>query len=507
MGQIGGRYFRISALLSAVLIVGGVIGFELKKDEFPMTPRIRIAISKKFSKSDIDNRKIIEANQYVLFKSLFSTLVTQDESGQLKPGIASEFEINENKVVFRFGKKRLSSKGDLIDAEDAKISLIRQLRADTNSHGFLKSLLKRNGHSGSFGDSIKVSPDGKELTVLVKKASYAKFLPSLFTSVDFAIIPKKSLDSDGGLIDLQNTSGAYFLLEDEKNLVFRINPHYFELTGREVPEIEFLVVERGQDPVSLLENGKIDAIGTLVFIDPDQVIGKNGMNLFETEPFRLKAVKFSYQAQKRIPLEQRLYFAVKLREAHLKAFPPTEKYRETVSFFPDMAAGGLTEMQQSEISEMYRSTSKPEHNVPLTVGVGEAAKKVYSQIFANDDFVRYEEFNLEKALPETSAIDALLVDTDTVFNESISMISYNISMGNFGMTREEGEGWLENYMETEDQKERIAMLRDLHFRVLKEGRIVPVRQAPYFVVTRKGLQYEGSRFSASTDFWKIRVPE
>ena len=105
----------------------------------------------------------------------------------------------------------------------------------------------------------------------------------------------------------------------------------------------------------------------------------------------------------------------------------------------------------------------------------------------------------DKEIPDYS-----LVSTDSGFLEDIGLLSYSMNSGTFGFSKEEGKAWLKDYMEIEDRKERIKILKKMQLDSLTQGFIVPLFSSPYVAVARKPWNLQLSELFANCPLWKIR---
>ena len=100
--------------------------------------------------------------------------------------------------------------------------------------------------------------------------------------------------------------------------------------------------------------------------------------------------------------------------------------------------------------------------------------------------------------------DIFLGGPDTGFMEDIGLISYSINAGIFGLNKEDGQKWLKQYMQILDKKERLKKLRELHFKVLSEGTLIPLISAPYVALARKPWRMELPQIYANNPLWLVK---
>jgi len=99
---------------------------------------------------------------------------------------------------------------------------------------------------------------------------------------------------------------------------------------------------------------------------------------------------------------------------------------------------------------------------------------------------------------------AFLAGPDVTFNEDISLISYSINVGLFGMDKNERQDWLKRYMSILDKSERIDRLQKLHYKALSDGVIYPLASSPYIALLRKPWVSHLPHLFANNPLWTIK---
>ena len=72
------------------------------------------------------------------------------------------------------------------------------------------------------------------------------------------------------------------------------------------------------------------------------------------------------------------------------------------------------------------------------------------------------------------------------------------------MSPEKKEKWLAAYAAAPGKKERMAMLRELHYRTLKEARALPIGLMPYASLARGPWKFNYPAAIAGDHLWRLR---
>ena len=92
---------------------------------------------------------------------------------------------------------------------------------------------------------------------------------------------------------------------------------------------------------------------------------------------------------------------------------------------------------------------------------------------------------------------------DTGFNEDISLISYSLTAGFFGLTEKERQVWLADYMSKPNKNGRLQMLQKIHESSLRDALFVPLFSGPYTALARSGWKIHLSKILANNPLWLI----
>jgi ABC-type oligopeptide transport system substrate-binding subunit len=201
--------------------------------------------------------------QYV--SQLFETLTAVDPSLQIRPALASSWQVSDNgtKVTFTLRDGLEFSDGSPLTASDvvhswrrlfvpSDPSLLASLMADVK--GARELLSGQSTDTSTLGVS---APDAK--TVVVDMVQGGGNLPAIVSSAPFAVVPSSVGDGEfgptpGTLVG----SGAYTLASVSSDAwTFKANPHYW--AGKPaIDTVKMLLTLNGQSEVDAFSAGAMD---------------------------------------------------------------------------------------------------------------------------------------------------------------------------------------------------------------------------------------------------------
>lgn len=208
------------------------------------------------------------APEYIFLENTFSPLVElSPEDASIRSGLADKWEWKNDELHFfiREGIKTIDGKS--ITAEDATFSLKRLLVRTQNTHGNLKDLV-----CGGFEvKSIEDPCPGicfKNNELILKIAGKSAFIFPMLSGIDFAIIPKSSVDPKTlDIVDYRNTSGPYYVSQDSEteNIELTANLSHYHYSKNMAQKIQLVPVDPKDKSGSLklYKEDKIDFITTI----------------------------------------------------------------------------------------------------------------------------------------------------------------------------------------------------------------------------------------------------
>lgn len=143
-------------------------------------------------------------------------------------------------------------------------------------------------------------------TLALKFAKRNPVIPQTLASLDFAVIPRGSINpSTLAITDYRNTSGPYYVEKDGPggNLLLKVNPRHFHYSSSIPQEAAFVPYPPSDPlaPLAMFAAGKVDLISTLDKIPCDTMIDfarghRREANLHRTYPIKLFIATFTHKS-------------------------------------------------------------------------------------------------------------------------------------------------------------------------------------------------------------------
>lgn len=454
--------------------------------------------------------------EYIFLENVFSPLVEMNKAGHIEPGVAEKIDWvgNELKLTIRPTLKTIS--GQKITTDDVMFSLKRLLVLSGNTHGNFKDIVCPGAELKSVEDEC----DGirkDDNAVYIKAKGGKAFLLPMLSSIDFAIIPRSSVDPKTlKLINYGETSGVYSVISQDADgkVNLKINPnHYF--ASSDIPqEIHFVPYDTmiAGESLRMLKEGSIDHIMTIDQSRVDQILAfsnDENYDVHATMKIRTLHALFTQRGLKELSADERRTIGLQLRKAFFESYKSIKGFEARIDFFPSLSEGGLSSEQKTDL-EKLNSQALVKISKKFKVGL---LKKSNLEAWS-DPIIKvlptadcYRENNFPDFKKYDNPIDephVFIASTDTGFLEDISLISYSLNAGLLGLTRSERKQWLTEYMADDYQMTRIQKLKNLHFQALTEPVLVPLIASPYTALIRKPWKMELSELFANNQLWRIK---
>lgn len=498
--------FLIVSIIVIGTGIGGLVILNRAKDLKAIAPLapLRVAYRIEGPLENYDPARIDTLSQAILIDNIYSPLIELDNEGRVQPGLAQSYRWEDRKLILslREGMKTLG--GVKLGAEDAKSSLLRLIsKGNNNTHGNLGSFLDEKN---------PVSIEKGELVLLLKDESKRQFILPLLANPDFSVIPLSSLAEDGKILDHYNTSGPYAVSDFEsfRRIVLKANPNHYHYSDRIPQEIHLIHIDDAEVP-SALEEGFIDMVPTAHTVSPavmDKFVEsrKKDFQIHRTQDIRLVYMRFSPAAVDRLSRQERLGIGAQVRRAYFSQFDSETLYKKTSVFFSSFGEARLSSDEVKQIENRWEEHLKFPIGQKISFASRPDQLERNEKLFSSAPSVEVKAVPFAPwTYPRNEQPDAYLSNTDVGFNEDISLLSHYVTMEAFGMSKDEGEQWLEAYLEMESKQDRIEALRKLHLKMISEGIVVPLVVSPYIAIVRKPWTFDFPSLFVWNYFWKLRL--
>lgn len=463
---------------------------------------------------DLDPAKIETLEEYEFVDYLYGRLVQYDSNQQLVTDLAETFYWDNNNLVFEFGNKHKTSNGDVITAEDAYFSIKRAIYLRKTGHGDLRSFLCPNHALDSIADDcpgIKLS--GNKLILTPVEMSYASFLLPFLESADFSIISKKNIDFISTKLPIKsfdNGTGPYYVAKDalDGSWILKANKHNPKYSP-EMPQEVHMIPATYINAYELLLADKIDLVPTYLGLtwgkDAQEVYDSpSRFNSFQTLPIKVTLVCFTPNAVKNFSIEQRMQAGKLIKEAFKKrTVAPGSK--DTFEFFQGVSDGNLNDDQKEIIKSFRNNLYSKRSNKRIRFSTNPGGYDHYKdKLQGNLEVDVVHRDTAAFLLPLQERLDTYLIQTDSAWNENISLLGHNFAAGIFHLSDFNKEKWLNDYIHTDNREVRLQKLRTLHFELLKQGVIYPITVSSYMAFGNKKWKLNFLPFIAGSQLWRMR---
>lgn len=505
-------------IIISFLLFLGVLVTSTLMNKNSKSSELRVAFPSDKASSKYEPTKIHLGHEYIFLENVFSPLVEIDpKSGQIIPGLAKSYEWKNDDLILEIRTDSKTVSGNLVTADDVEFSLKRLLVLSGNTHGNFKDLVCPNVEFKNLDQPCEnIRRDGNRIILHAGKRK--AFLVSMLAAIDFAIIPKDSVDPKTlAITNFKETSGPYFVVSEEPGgkILLKANPNHYRFSSDLPQNIRLVPInpETQSASLALLEKNEVDHLTTIDSTKAEEVLmfskTHSGFELHSTHKIRNLSIVFTEKGLKTFTTKQRHIIGNKIRLAFEEILKSKVTYSKTDEFFSPTADGGLSKDDKQKIEKSF-VTSNESITTPLLIGairggeVSNWANEIKKQlpsadVYREDNVPDFKKYNSEKEKPH-----AFIASTDTGFMEDINLISYTMAAGFFGLSKEERQKWLAEYMENDNKTERVNKLREIHLRSLVEANMVPIAVAPFMAIIRKPWKMGLSELYANNQLWLIK---
>ncbi|HAZ13182.1 MAG: hypothetical protein A2X86_15975 [Bdellovibrionales bacterium GWA2_49_15] len=490
-----------------------------QKDEMSM--KLNVAFPYDKPVNHYEPTRIYFSPEYIFLENVYSPLIElSTANGQPIGGVAEKFQWDEktNEFYLYIRRNLKTIDGHQITARDAEFSLKRLLVLSSNTHGNFKDIICPDVEIKSIESACPGIEVKDDFTLVLKPGKKMPFLTHLLTAIDFAVIPRKSVDPKTlAIVDYKNTTGPYYVesSDDKGKIIFRANPGHYHYTKDLAQEIEFIPsgVGENKSSIDLYKEGKVDHIMTIDGAPPEKIIQfykeSGDASLHTTMDIRMVAIFFTERGMKELSSKERLSYGKMLKVPLASYFLEKPGYQNSMQFLAPFGDGQLSKEQQAAIEKSVNEI------VPKTSGNGFELSMFKSipveqlkmpiekvlpgiHVYQDNKVPAFTNYKSLKEIPH-----AFVANVDISFNEDISLITYAVNAGLFGMSKDEQKKWIKDYMSIMDKKQRLEKLQKLHFESLENGVLYPLVASPYIALLRKPWVSHLPQTFANNPLWTI----
>jgi hypothetical protein len=323
------------------------------------------------------------------------------------------------------------------------------------------------------------------------------------------VIPRKSVDpATLKITDYANTSGPYCVKTDPGGGAWELeaNEGHYRYSPRmpqAVKAIPLRTVINNKEALAKLLSGEIDYMaGGLVRSAEEKLAftsANPGYSCHVTQPVRLIYVVFTDRGMRRLTREERFFIAAKFGELYKAG----RAMCETPSQIFRME-GSLDKERLSKIQALLGAH-----------GIKKIDKKLSSvwvrqSLFREGDDPAPWMPGLKELDPRNlppggiEQADFFLNSGDMGFQDDIGLTANYMGTTFFLLSPSEKERWFSRYTSLADKKERIEMLRELHYVTLSKGRVLPVALMSYASVARAPWKFIYPSAFGGDNIWRLR---
>lgn len=465
---------------------------------------LRVLFNSTAPLSDYEITSPAYSQDYFFLENVFSPLVEYSSGDEIVSGLAESYRWDGGDAVFRMRTGVRTIDGRVIDARDAELSLKRAFILGGRDFDVLRVPLCGPRPLRSLSDpcpGLKVLDGGQVLVM-----GFGEKKPLLFhllTNITYGVVPRGALDPVTLKIkDYRNTSGPYYVASDLGGgaFVLAANPGHYRYSERmplRVRLVPLTKVITNEEALAMLSEGKVDYIVNNLVRNPADKLrfaaAMPGYSASLTQPIRLVYLVFTKKGIERLSMAERFFIARKARELYLSGRELCEAPYQIFRM-----EGALSKAQLSEIKDRLEGASEY------------VIKRRLSALWTKMYFFRKEDDfgawlpGLSDAADGKTELDFFFNSGDVGFQDDIGLLSYYLKRRFFDMTEEEKDGFFRKYESLKDKKERALLLRDLQYRAISRGRVLPVALMPYSSLARAPWKFQFPSMCAGDNLWRLR---
>ena len=213
-----------------------------------------------------------DTTSFTVLRHIIENLVTLDENDQVKPGVAKDWTVSDDGLVYTFNLREDMkwSNGDPVTAHDFVFAwtalLTPEFASDYAYFGYVfkNGLAYNQGTVGKEELGFKALSDYQLEVTLENPTSY--FLDTLAFGV-FAPVNEKAYnefgDAYGTDFDKMQYNGPFIMTswEHENKIVLEKNPDYYNADKIELEKINMVMINDSNAAMNAFKAGEVDVIG------------------------------------------------------------------------------------------------------------------------------------------------------------------------------------------------------------------------------------------------------
>lgn len=499
-----------SSSIAPSLVLGAALYFAAGCSWRPEPQPLRVLVDSSSTVSGYDPAALNLTRDYFFAENLFSPLLGYSSDNELVSELAESFGWSGEEAVFVMRPGLKTAGGAALDAYDAEFSLKRAFVLGGTSYAFLSRMLCGRDSLKKLGDpcpGLSVRDGGR--TLALKLGAPKPYIFHLLANIAYALVPRSSADpATLKITDYRNTSGPYFAESsaDGGDMVWKANPYHYRYSKKMPLEVR-IVGEReytsNEAALDLLDKGKVDYLPAFVVLKPedkdDFAAAREGYALHFTRPIRLIYAVFT-GGMKRLSGEERFFIARKLRALYPLRRRMSEAPYQLFSMEGALSRAQLADMRAALDGGPALVIKKPVEARRLYsyfwLDGGEIAKWLPALVYSDKSPAR-----LRKNPPPT---DFFLGGGDIGYQEDVGLALYYLEKEFFDLSPAEKEKWLAGYLAAGGKEERMLLLRELQYRTLSAGRVLPIGLMPYASLARAPWKFNYPSAMAGDHLWRLR---
>ncbi len=489
--------------------------FNLFSCNSEMRLNLVVAFPENKSIENYDTSQIRLGSEYTLLEHLYSPILEFDNQGLLKSNIVEDFGwLDKTTIYLKVAKNLFDSKGDRLGVKDLYFTLKRLYVLNSSLGGHLYSFLKQGDiqlmsveqpHPSIIKDEVK-----KRVLLKLKRRNHLIF--SILTSIDYGLIPFKSLNLEKlSIADYSRTSGPFYFAGETKKgqILLQKNAYWLSASSHQISSITLVPSMDTKSSIDLIGRGRVDLTTTddLGSSQSHYLASKKkkGLSFFQTKPLRLRLISLTEKGIQKFTLKERAYLFSQIKSTYQKNYDFGHLVSRADQFFIRGAEGALAREDLSSVYlEIEKNKVKQLKDKSFVVAVYPTFVSEFKKLFEELDFIKIvpsENFYDFK----DKNFDAVIISTDSGLHQTYSLLSYTLGSGYFGLYGSEAKKQIVRLINLDSNKELVREVEEIHKKALSNCFFIPLSRSPYTILAREGLSSPIVSIYSNTKLWNVKV--